>query len=66
MEVGDTVEWENGSYILTTGACGEIAAIHDSYVVIRRPDMVERYPHLCPFVTKRIWELRSVEARLAA
>lgn len=66
MQVGDQVEWTNGSYIIETEQRGRVVAIHDSYAIIERPDIIERYPHMTPFVQKRTWELRVVAQQLQA
>lgn len=64
MDVGDIVGWDNHSYIVNTQASGEIVAIHDDHVVVRRDDIISTLPHMNPFVVKRLWELSLVEQQV--
>jgi len=62
MLPGDKVEWSNGWSMNEVVSRGEIVFVDGDWAVVRSPMVAEKHPHICPYITKRTWELRLVIA----
>jgi hypothetical protein len=66
MTPGDQVEWTNASYVIETQAAGEIVHLSGEHAVIFNREIARRHPHINPYVSKRVDELRLIQRALAA
>jgi hypothetical protein len=66
MAPGDQVEWTNASYVIQTQGAGEIVHLSGEHAVIFNAEIARRHPHLNPYVSKRVEELRLTPRALAA
>jgi hypothetical protein len=56
------VEWTNASYIAPTKGSGVVLHICGEHVVVLNTVIARQFPHLSPYVSKRLAELRLCNA----
>jgi hypothetical protein len=59
------VEWTNDSYIAPTKGGGLVLHICGDHVLVLNGEIARQFPHLSPYVSKRVAELRLVRNALA-
>lgn len=63
---GDDVEWTNGSCGQETVGSGQVVHVHGEHAVVLNPVTAHVYPHLSPYIAKRLTDLRVTRGDLAA